>query len=199
MSKKYLHIFLSVFVGLIILTAILWLTEHWLNKHSKIINIDIDTLISSINSVDKISLGSLNNTIVLNKSSNQWQVNEFKASDVLVSKFKKQIAEIKISEITSKNINNYPRLGVDEKNSLTLSVDVKGKTLKFYIGKEGLLPGSFYMRPAKDINVYLILGPEIKTFLTYGVTDWRDKATVNTDKTKTDKVKTKKTKSNSKF
>jgi len=129
--------------------------------------------------VKSVQITHSNTSLKLHKEETGWFVNTFKASETKVHDFFNTLSQSIIQQLVSKNNENFQRMGVDQTNGYTITIETNNQPpVTFIVGMSGSMYNTIYLRLEKSNMVYLIK-TGLRSFVTSDVSAWRDKTIIS--------------------
>jgi len=129
--------------------------------------------------VTSVQITHGNTALKLHKESTGWFVNTFKASETKVHDFLTTLSQSMIQQLVSKNNENFQRMGVDQTNGYTITIEANHQSpVTLIVGMPGSMYNTIYLRLGKSNMVYLIK-TGLRSFVTSDVSAWRDKTIIS--------------------
>lgn len=137
--------------------------------------------------INKVLIKSGSEKVELKKDASVWMAGKYKASESLINDFFMSLENSTESGLVSKNKENQTGYGISDTNGLSLTLYSGNQERVYILGNSGPETGSFYMRRAKDNNVYLVTGG-LKDKIFASVDGWRDKTVTAFDQKQISKI-----------
>lgn len=124
--------------------------------------------------VSKLTLDQGGTSLALEKTSDGWKVNEYKADEDKISGILDDLAEAKVTQMVSKNPDNHVKFEVDDQTGLKITLKQGRNDRTFILGKTAS-SSTVYARVPDQNEVYQ-LSSVSRYDLTVEADDFRDKA-----------------------
>ncbi len=185
----FLKVASGVFLVLFVLAITPWIGDLLKGKGNDALsgaNVSVNLSSFTENSVDRIAIKNKNkDEIAIELSGSDWKVGSDLADKDKITALFQSFAQLKVSEMVSKNEGNFKKFGVTKEDGIQLTLREKnGKDQIFYIGNAGDVPQEFFIRKDGIKNAYSVNG-SLRDLLTKDVTYWKKPATDTSSKTST--------------
>jgi len=125
-------------------------------------------------------------TVEVSRSGGAWTVNGFRADSANLARFWEALEGAEVGDMVAANPTNHPRLGLSADSAWGLELEVGADSRTLLVGDPGPRYGTAFVRLPDADEAFLLEG-DLRTQVTRGVDDWRNKrvATVDTAAVKT--------------
>ncbi len=187
MNKRTIKILAFVFLLLFIIAGYpFWQSKIKLGKKEKKYE-EINFVQFNKDNTDKVIIKSKSEEVQLVKKENQWNVNDYPASQQQIESFFNSLANAEIETLASKNPDNQASFDISADNGVMLTLTGRFGEAIYLIGKTGPDYNSFYASLKDSNNIYLVKG-DLKQKLITTSSRWRDKTVVNISQEKIAKI-----------
>lgn len=183
MNKSTIKKLLIIIVFLILLVTGVMFIEGNLKQNDNSSYFFNDQKLSNITKVEYVNAS---NNILINKRSDGWYVNDYKASNRIVEIAISKLLSLNVEYIASTEDNSHSLFEVNNPNN-KLIIETENSRLEFFIGKNTYSNGSFI----RDINSSstVALDTNISSILDYDVNYFRDKVITSFNPNSVDAIK----------
>ncbi len=183
MNKSTIKKLLIIIVFLILLVTGVMFIEGNLKQNYNSSYFFNDQKLSNITKVEYVNAS---NNILINKRSDGWYVNDYKASNRIVEIAISKLLSLNVEYIASTEDNSHSLFEVNNPNN-KLIIETENSRLEFFIGKNTYSNGSFI----RDINSSstVALDTNISSILDYDVNYFRDKVITSFNPNSVDAIK----------
>jgi hypothetical protein len=189
MDNKNIKILTGVFVVMVLIIALPWLSGQIGNSESNngSKNSSLDFSSFSEKSVEKIVIKNGETEQTLISQEGTWKLGNEEVDEAKLSDFFASLKKLAVKEMVSQNEANQAKFGVGKETSIKLILTENGQASLFLVGKVGTTPNQFYMRRDGIKNTYLVEST-LRDKLTWDANKWKKTAEKGDSKAKSSNI-----------